>query len=75
MESLVRASSRYVLAVEYAAAEEEALDYRGHAARLWRRPFGQLYEAMGLEVVSTGELRRGDGFDDCHFWLLEKTPA
>lgn len=72
MHSIVGASSRHVLAVEYAAAKEEEVDYRGHAQRLWRRPFGRLYEEMGLEVELTGELRAGDGFDDCHYWLLRK---
>lgn len=72
MRSIVAASAKYVLAVEYAAAEEVALEYRGGKDRLWKRPFGQLYEGMDLEVESSGELRAGDGFDDCTYWLLRK---
>jgi hypothetical protein len=48
-----------ILAVEYEAANEREIDYRGHAARLWRRPFGLQYEAMGLELESSGELGEG----------------
>lgn len=72
MRSIIRASSRHVLAVEYAAPYEEAVEYRGHGDRLWKRPFGQMYEDLGLEVECTGELRKGDGFDDCHYWLMRK---
>lgn len=70
MESIVMASKRWVLAVEYAAEKEEEVEYRGHAARLWRRPFGLLYEDLGLDTVLTGDLAPGDGFDNTKFWLL-----
>lgn len=69
MEAIVEASSRYVLAVEYEAEKEEEIDYRGHADRLWRRPYGKIYQDMGLTLIATGEAR---GFDRCTYWLLEK---
>lgn len=69
MQNLVNASGRYVLAVEYEAKTEEEVPYRGHAGRLWRRPFGLLYEQMGLRLVHTGP---ATGFDRCTFWLMDK---
>jgi SAM-dependent methyltransferase len=72
MASIVAASRRWVLAIEYEAATEEEVPYRGHAERLWRRPFGLLYEAMGMELEDSGGLERGDGFDSCTWWLLRK---
>ena len=72
MASIVQASRRWVLAVEYAAQQEEAIEYRGHTDRLWRRPFGRLYEVLGLKPVSTGLVSKADGFDSCVYWLLEK---
>ena len=70
MRRIVDASYRYVLAVEYESDREEEIDYRGHAGKLWRRPFGKLYQDMGLKLVD----RQRDvyGFDQCTAWLLEK---
>jgi len=74
MEAIKTASSAYVLAVEYEAQEETEVEYRGHAGRLWKRPYGKLYEEMGLSLVETGEVGAADGFDPkgCRWWLLEK---
>jgi pseudaminic acid biosynthesis-associated methylase len=71
-KSIVAASKHYVLAVEYASEDEQEVTYRGHNERLWRRPFGGVYEKLGLRLVETGVLAEGDGFDDCTFWLLTK---
>lgn len=73
MASIVEASSRWVLAVEYAAASEEEVPYRGHTEKLWRRAYGPMYEEMGLDMVEVGDLAPGDGFDNCRFWLMRKT--
>lgn len=76
MRSLVAASNRHVLAVEYAAASEEHVEYRGHAEKLWKRPYGQLYEELGLEMEAVGELGAGDGFGEgCTYWLMRKPEA
>lgn len=69
MEAIVAVSSQYVLAIEYEATEETEVLYRGHTGRLWKRPFGRLYEEMGLSLVEHGEAQ---GFDQCHYCLLEK---
>jgi spore coat polysaccharide biosynthesis protein SpsF len=69
MTAIVDSSLSHVLAVEYAAEKEEPICYRGHDA-LWRRPFGALYEDMGLHLVGHGHA--GKGFDDCQWWCLSK---
>lgn len=71
MESIAKASYRYVLAVEYESDREEEINYRGHAGRLWKRPYGKLYEAMGLELVASGD--PGPAFDRCTYTLLRKS--
>lgn len=73
MHSIIATSRRWVLAVEYWAEKEEQVEYRGHEQRLWRRPFGAAYQALGLHLVDSGNLLPGDGFDNCAWWLLEKS--
>jgi pseudaminic acid biosynthesis-associated methylase len=73
MDSIIMASRKYVLAVEYAAEAEEHIEYRGHTGKLWRRPFGELYQAKGLKLIETGDA--GNGFDRCVYWLLTKADA
>lgn len=72
MRNIVAASSRYVLAVEYAAEVETEIEYRGQTGLLWKRPFGTMYMDMGLRLLEAGLVGKGAGFDDCTFWLMEK---
>lgn len=71
MDSIISVSKRYALAVEYADETEVMVPYREHTERLWRRPFGKLYEAKGLKIVAEGEAP-ADAFDRCHFWLMSR---
>jgi len=70
MRRIVDASTKYVLAVEYESDQEEEIEYRGHTGKLWRRPYGKLYQEMGLTLVESGDA--GEGFDKCTYWLLRK---
>lgn len=70
MQSIIDASEKYVLAVEYESSAEIEVTYRGHEGKLWRRPFGKLYKDMGLKLVKSWPA--GDGFDNCCAWLLQK---
>jgi hypothetical protein len=70
MKAIVHASADYVLAIEYAADKEEEIPYRGQHRALWKRPYGKLYEQMGLTLALQGDA--GAGFDRCQFWLLRK---
>ena len=69
MQAIVDMAKTWVLAVEYADTQETEVEYRGHAGRLWRRPYGDLYQAMGLSLEEQGEAQ---GFDACRYWLLRK---
>ena len=71
MDEIIASSKRYVLAVEYADETEVEVNYRGHSERLWRRPFGKLYEAKGLEIVAEFDAP-ADAFDRCHVWIMER---
>lgn len=71
MAAMRDAASQYVLAIEYAADADTEVEYRGHTGRLWKRPFGEHFLAVGgLALVETGE---AEGYDQCRYWLLEKT--
>lgn len=69
MRAIIKASADYVLAVEYAADVEEEIEYRGRRGLLWKRPYGRLYEDMGLTPVRQWG---APGFDRCTAWLLRK---
>ncbi len=69
MKSIIAASRTHVLAIEYAADQEEQIEYRGQQGLLWKRPYGALYEALGLHVLDTGDA--GAGFDRCTYWLMQ----
>jgi hypothetical protein len=55
--------------VEYDAEAETEIHYQGHDGLLWKRPYGRLYEGLGLSVVETGVAQ---GFDRCQYWLMER---
>jgi pseudaminic acid biosynthesis-associated methylase len=74
MGEIYRASRRYVLAIEYFAPEETVIHYRGHDNLLWKRDFLRHYQELfpDLAVVRDGFWGHAEGFDDSHWWLLEK---
>lgn len=69
MRQLIALAGRFVLAIEYDADVEQEVEYRGVKGALWKRPYGALYAALGLRLLSTGE---AGGFDRCEYALLEK---
>jgi pseudaminic acid biosynthesis-associated methylase len=72
MSTIIAVSGRYVIAIEYDSEETEEVEYRGHKGKLWKRPYGKLYEALGLKLLSYGD---AGGFDACTYYLLEKGGA
>lgn len=68
MNEIVAASSRYVLAIEYASETEEMVEYRGVKDRLWKRNYGALYEGLGLKLLHTGD---ATGWERTTYLLLE----
>lgn len=72
VEEIARVSRRYVLAIEYAAVEEEMVEYRGEKDVLWRRPFGKLFQAWtGMSLVAW-DAADTHLYPGCSWWLLEK---
>jgi pseudaminic acid biosynthesis-associated methylase len=74
MAEAVRTSRRYVLALEYAAAESVEVPYRGQAGALFKRDYGRLYRELfpELELVEQGELGKNEGWDDVTWWLFRR---
>lgn len=70
MEQIAALSKRFVLSVEYESEQEEEVKYRGEDGLLWRRPYGRMYEELGLRPIR--RVDAGPGFDRCTAVLLEK---
>lgn len=75
LAELHRCSRRYVLTIEYAAAEETVIPYRGHDNLLWKRDFLKHYQSQfpGLTLRGTGYWDEETGFDRSTWWLMEKS--
>jgi pseudaminic acid biosynthesis-associated methylase len=65
---------RYLLAIEYRADTDTAIDYRDHADMLWKRDYGAHYQRLfpKLTLIGEGELTAADGFAGDYYWLLKK---
>jgi len=74
MSEAVRASRRYVLALEYFAEDSTEVPYRGHEGALFKRDYGRLYRELfpELELLESGHLDRDEGWDDVTWWLFAK---
>lgn len=75
MSEIYRVSRRYILSIEYYAEEETPIHYRGHDELLWKRDFLHHFRTQfsDLTLVNSGYWGPEDGFDNTHWWLLEKT--
>ena len=70
-----RVSARYLLTIEYFAAEPEEKTYRGQQGLLFKRDFGALWLEMfpGLQIVDYGFFwRPATGLDNLTWWLFRK---
>jgi spore coat polysaccharide biosynthesis protein SpsF len=70
-----RVSARYLLTIEYFAAEPEEKLYRGHEGLLFKRDFGALWLDMfpELQIADYGFFwRPATGLDNLTWWLLRK---
>ena len=68
MKWMIERSCDYVLSVEYESPEEIMIPYRGENDKLWSRPYGKLYQDLGLKMVLQADA--GEGFDNCTASLL-----
>ena len=76
-ENLVKHSRRYVLVCEYYNPTPQAIDYRGHSDKLFKRDFaGELMDSFNLKLVKYGfSYHREESLyhqDDASWFLLEK---
>jgi len=72
---MYRVSTRYLLTIEYFAAEPEEKLYRGQEGLLFKRDFGELWLDMfpDLRIVDYGFFwRPATGLDNLTWWLLRK---
>ena len=73
-EKLFKFSKKYILIAEYFSTKPQAIEYRGHSGRLWKRDFCQdmmnLYP--DLKLIDYGFSYHTDGQDDLNFFLMEK---
>lgn len=70
MQSIIDKSYRWVVAVEYESDAEEAIPYRGHADKCWKRPYDRMYRDLGLKMYTSWPTPVG--FDQCTAWLFQK---
>jgi trans-aconitate methyltransferase len=70
MRALIAKSWRWVVAIEYEADETEQGRSAERKAMVWRRPYGKMYQALGLRQFDVGPA--GPGFPDCTCWVFEK---
>ena len=74
IDELYRVSRRWIVAIEYDGATEQAIAYRGNANALWKRDHGALWQSRhpDLRPIRRLELGAADGYDDCTAHLFEK---
>lgn len=74
LDEIYRVSRRWIVAIEYDHPSEQEVRYRGHAAALWKRDHGALWQARypSLRRVRRLALGAADGYDDCTAHLFEK---
>lgn len=74
MAEMYRVSRRYVLYIEYDAAEETEIHYHGEENALWKRNHRKAWNDVfpELRVVRRGHWDTADGYDDCGWCLFEK---
>lgn len=74
IKKMYKASSNYLLSIEYYSAKRKTVEYRGLKDALFKRPFDKEWLSLypRLELVSSGFLTPSQGFDNCHWWLFKK---
>lgn len=74
MSEIVRVSRRYVLAVEYHAAEITEVPYRRRRGVLFKRDYRRRYQELfpELELVEEGFLGRDQGWDNATWCLFSR---
>lgn len=74
LAELYRVTARYLVAIEYHADVETEIPYRNQTGLLWKRNYTQEYlrRFPDLHLEHSGYWSQRDGFDRCHWALMEK---
>lgn len=73
LDEMYRASSRYLLAIEYRSEQETEWEYRGRRGALWSRPYDRIIpDRLALTEVERGVLGPPDWEDRREWWLWQK---
>jgi SAM-dependent methyltransferase len=67
MSAMRKVAAKGIIVAEYESLMPEAIEYRGETGLLWKRPYGELFKAIGCHVISEGN---AEGFDRCHYWMM-----
>ena len=73
-QGIYDAAERYIVAIEYFAADPEEKAYRGHSGKLWKRDFGGYWiDNFDLKPLGCGfAWKRMTGLDDLTWWAFRK---
>jgi SAM-dependent methyltransferase len=72
MAEIVRCSTRYVFALEYAGDGVRGWRWMGRDEGIWLRDYGGIYQReYGLKLVETGEIDE-DSWTGVTWWMLER---
>jgi pseudaminic acid biosynthesis-associated methylase len=70
MWEIIRCSNDKVLCMEYCSPQFEERAYRGEEGMLWKGPYLELYEDLGLAPIDSGYIHT-EGWDDVTWGLFE----
>ena len=70
MWEIVSCSNGKVLCMEYCSPQFEQMAYRGEEGMLWKGPYLELYEDLGLAPIDSGYIHT-EGWDDVTWGLFE----
>ena len=75
LSEMLRVSRRYVLTVEYFSEHPVTVPYRGLPDALFKCDWLEAWkrQAPNLRLDWAGELDKSQGFDDCRYWLMQKS--
>ncbi|MDO8584839.1 MAG: methyltransferase domain-containing protein [bacterium] len=74
MREIYRTSKKYIWGMEYFSEKPQAIDYRGHKDRLWKRDFVQMYLDLfpNLRLVKREKYKYVNGNNVDEMFLLKK---
>ncbi|MBN8195903.1 MULTISPECIES: pseudaminic acid biosynthesis-associated methylase [Thalassospira] len=75
MREIHRVSGKYIVCIEYFSDKPEAIPYRGHTDKLFKRDFGGYYMDLfpELKLIDYGfSWKRASGLDNLTWWVFKK---